>query len=120
MPVVATLDISEAGIRYQWYSQNGKHQHLGLLSWQDIALAKAFKRDLFTYDLICLQLQSKENITIEIDEEDLNWTALMEAMPRYLAGCKTWGTWFSEVAFPAFEENQNVLFERTFVSAREG
>ena len=112
MPVAAVLSVSADEIGYQWFSENGKLRHTAALRWSDVEAVEVFKRDLFTYDLICVQLWTKEEESVEFDEEDPNWKELMVALPTCLPGCKPWGDWFSEVAFPAFETKLQRVFER--------
>jgi hypothetical protein len=111
MPLAAITSVSAQGIDYQWYSENGTQRHTGTAHWPEIHSIEVFKRDLFTYDLICLQVRTKES-SVEFDEEDLNWTDLMIALPTHLHGCKPWGEWFTNVAFPAFETKRQKVFER--------
>jgi hypothetical protein len=113
MPVVAMTAISESGIGYQWFTDEGKERHEALLAWDEIATVEVFKRDLFTLDLVCLALArvGTEDV-IEVDEEDPRWLDLVDALPSYLPGCRTLGEWFTDVAFPAFEENRRRLYER--------
>jgi hypothetical protein len=100
-----------AAITYQWFSEKGKFKHIGKLSWGAVECATVFKRDLFTYDLICLQLKIADHV-IEFDEEDLNWKELTEAMPHHLSGCTQWSDWFTEVAFPAFETKELLIYQK--------
>ncbi len=111
MPVAAITGISNAGIAYQWFSENGKIKHVSEITWGAVQYATVFKRDLFAYDLICLQLKVADDV-IEFDEEDLNWAQLVEAMPNHLSGCIQWGDWFTEVAFPAFEAKEQLIFKK--------
>ena len=57
MPVAAITGISNAGIAYQWFSENGKIKHVSEITWGAVQYATVFKRDLFAYDLICLRLR---------------------------------------------------------------
>ena len=112
MPVAAILSISDEGIGYQWYSAKGKQRHVGAVRWSEVKSVEVFKRDLLTFDLICVQLRTEEEEPLEFDEEDSSWEDLMAALPKHLPGCKAWGAWFSEVAFPAFEAKPQRVFER--------
>ena len=111
MPIAAVTGISATGVAYQWFSEKGKTKHIGELSWGAVECATVFKRDLFAYDLICLQLKVADDI-LEFDEEDLNWTEFVEAMPNHLPGCKRWSDWFTEVAFPAFETKERSIYQK--------
>jgi len=80
--------------------------------WDDAILVTAFKRDLYAVDLICLVIELKDGETIEVDEEMNGWDSLVQKLPEYLPGCKSFGEWFEVVAFPAFELNATRIFER--------
>ena len=112
MPVAAIVSISADGVRYQWFSKKGKQRHAGVLRWPEIETVEVFKRDLFTYDLICIQFRTKQEQPVEFDEDDPSWKELMAALPVHLPGCKAWSDWFSAVAFPAFEAKLQRVFER--------
>jgi hypothetical protein len=112
MPVAAILSISEQGTDFQWYSEKGRHRSTDSIKWDDIGSAEVFKRDCFAYDLVCLQLHTSDGRTVEFDEEDPDWMELMTALPICLPGCKPWGDWFTDVAFPAFETKLQRVFER--------
>jgi hypothetical protein len=101
-----------SGVRFQWFTDKGKHRHESFIRWADVTGVTTFKRDMFAYDLICLKFESSEQEAAEFDEEDVNWQNLMSALPLCLPGCRPWGDWFSEVAFPAFQQNETVLYRR--------
>jgi hypothetical protein len=112
MPVAAIISISDLDVQFQWFTEKGKHRHESSIRWADVTSIKTFKRDMFAYDLICIRLESCEQEYVEFDEEDANWQNLMSALPIRLPGCRPWGDWFSEVAFPAFQPNETLLFRR--------
>ena len=113
MYITKISDITNSGIEYLWKSEKGTVQNEGSIDWAEIHTADAFKRDLFGYDLICLQLSKKdEDEGIEVDEEDPKWNELMIELPKNMGGFKEWTSWFSEVAFPAFEANLTRVYER--------
>ncbi len=114
MPVAAILTVSADDVGYQWFSKNGKVRHTAALRWADVSSVEVFKRDLITYDLICIQVRTpKEEEPVEFDEEDPNWKQLMAALPVRLPGCKPRNHWYSEVAFPAFETKLKRVYEKT-------
>jgi hypothetical protein len=81
--------------------------------WDDVISIAAFKRDLFTVDLICLVMTLKNDAAVQVDEEMNGWDSLVQTLPAYLRGCKKYEEWFQTVAFPAFQTNLTVLYERT-------
>ena len=89
-----------------------KHESVGM-HWSEIWRATAFKRDLFTVDCICLFLARADGTGIELNEEMARWNSLVEALPKYLPGCKPRSEWFSIVAFPPFATNETQVYDRT-------
>ena len=80
--------------------------------WKTVISIKAFKRDLYVVDRICLGVQLMDGSGIEVHEEMKGWDALVQKLPEYLPGCKTFGEWFETVAFPAFQLNETSVFEK--------
>lgn len=111
LQIIATTKVSDVGISYQWYSKE-KIKNTDIIQWHKIRSVSVFKRDLFSYDLICLQLELIHGMLVEVDEEDLNWKELTELLPKYLPSCKKFEEWFNETAFPAFETNLQIIYKR--------
>lgn len=82
------------------------------LVWDQAISIKAFKRDAWAVDLICLEIEMRDGSCIEVNEEIDGWDSLVQKLPDYLPGCKTMGKWYEIVAFPAFQLNLTSLFER--------
>jgi hypothetical protein len=82
------------------------------LRWTEVEAVHAFKKDLFTTDLICLAFErSGEEEYYQIHEEMAGYHDLLEALPTRLPGFNL--EWFSAVAFPAFKTNQQVIWRRS-------
>lgn len=81
------------------------------VNWDDVNEIAAFKRDLFTVDMICLAIGCCD-FAIEVNEEMAGWQDFVQKLPDNLPGCKSFPEWFLEVAFPAFETNTTVIFKR--------
>ena len=76
MQLIAITEVSVAGIGYQWFEKEGflkraSVRHIGMIRWKDIERASVFKRDLFTYDLICLELALGTGDVFELDDFDI-------------------------------------------------
>ena len=110
MPVAAITGISNAGISYRWFSQNGENKHIGNIAWETVKRVTVFKRDFFLYDLICLQIETDDD-SFEFDEEDPKWVKLVTTLPNYLSECMQWIDWFTKVSLPAFETNELLIFK---------
>jgi hypothetical protein len=83
-----------------------------LLTWDETISIKAFKRDLYAVDRLCLLIGLSDGSGIEVDEEMSGWDSLVQQLPEYLPGCKSLGEWFEVVAFPAFQLNMTPIFDR--------
>ena len=75
------------------------------LLWPDVCRVVAYKRDLFTYDCLCLFVARADGTGVELDEEMAGWKSFCAVLPRFLPGCTPVEKWFSLVAFPAFATN---------------
>lgn len=80
--------------------------------WDDAISLTAFKRDLYAVDRICMGIEFKDGEVIEVDEDLKGWDSLVQKLPEYLPGCKSFDEWFEVVAFPAFKLNATRIFER--------
>lgn len=83
-----------------------------VIAWRDTVSIEAFKRDLYSVDLICLTFHLRNKKAIEINEEMDGWESLVTTLPEYLPGCQTFEEWYTEVAFPAFKPNLTVIYRR--------
>jgi hypothetical protein len=83
-----------------------------VIAWKETVRVEAFKRDLYAVDLICLSVLLKDNKAIEINEEMEGFESLAGKLPEYLPGCQEFEEWFQVVAFPAFKENNTVIYQR--------
>lgn len=82
------------------------------LPWSEVEEVHAFKRDLFTADLICLAFKrTGKDEYWEIHEEMADYHDLLEILPRHLPEFTL--NWFSEVAFPAFATDHRIVWRRT-------
>lgn len=86
------------------------------LRWSEVEQVHAYKRDLFTTDLICLGFKkSGKEEYYEIHEEMAGYHDLLEVLPSCLAGFTL--EWFPSVAFPAFKTNHRVIWKRVTQAA---
>jgi len=93
----------------------GRNQETFGMRWAEVCRAIAFKRDLFSVDLICLFLFCDDDTGIELDEEMARWSRLIEALPQHLPGCKSRSDWWSVVAFPPFATNETEVYDRASI-----
>ena len=63
------------------------------LEWHDVSAVLAYKRDLYSVDLICLGFVTPEG-TIEVDEEMQGWSQMLEELPSRLPGVPPVSDWW--------------------------
>jgi hypothetical protein len=83
------------------------------VEWKKISRIVAFKRDLFTYDCVCVLFETLDGKGIEIDEQMDGFTQLMEEAPKYCVGCKTFHEWYMNITTPAFATNLTELYKQS-------
>src|SRR5262249_156198 len=86
-------------------------QPMASLEWDDVSAVLAYKRDLYTVDLICLGFVTR-NGTIEVHEEMQGWSQLLDQFPSRLPGAPPCSDWWGRVAKPPFAPSVTKLFER--------
>jgi hypothetical protein len=78
--------------------------------WKNIAKVTAFKRDLWTYDCICVCFETLDETAFILNEEINGWCDFFEEMPKYLSDAKPFSVWIWGVASPAFATNITEIF----------
>ena len=82
------------------------------VSWVDVREIFAFKRDMFTYDLICLGFRiDDEGNYWEVNEDFVGYDKLRTEFAERFAGICA--DWFEVVAFPAFATNRTTIWGKT-------
>ena len=100
------LDLVPDGFRLIRASED-----IAQISWQEIEEVTAFKRDLITTDLICIEIRTHDDRVMEFNEEVAGFEPCLEEMQRNLHGFDT--RWHEKVVKPAFAANKTVLFSKT-------
>lgn len=82
-----------------------------IISWNHIKEIRAYKRDLFAVDLICLGFHLSDNGNLyEVHEEMLGYKILVkEIESRFEVNPDDW--WI-KVAFPAFKTNATIIWQK--------
>jgi hypothetical protein len=80
------------------------------IQWDDVRAVRAFKRDLFAYDMICLAFQLPDKSWVEICERSEGFVAVMEEMGRILPGISE--NWYYEIMIPAFATMDTLLYRQ--------
>ncbi len=88
--------------KYLYYIK--EHNCTEKFLWDSVIEVFAFKRDLFSVDLICIGFRvDTEGTFYEIDEEMSGYNDVVKFLEMPFDGINV--DWFSEVAHPAFETN---------------
>ncbi len=82
------------------------------VTWSEIDEVHAFKKALFTTDLICLEFVTSHGTSFVLHEERPGWDELLEHLPRILSGFPPRDAWWGEVAFPPFATSPRILYKR--------
>jgi hypothetical protein len=83
------------------------------ISWNEVRFVYAYKQDCYAVDQIRLEVLDDRGKGLMVTEELRGWDGLVRALPEKLPGCRKFEDWFSVVAFPAFQQNMTLLYERT-------
>src|SRR5213082_145366 len=63
------------------------------MNWSEVCKAVAFKRDLFSVDLVCLFLSRQDGSGLELDEDMKGWKEFIAALPGFLPTCRAGEQW---------------------------
>jgi hypothetical protein len=86
------------------------------VKWADADAIFAFKRDMWSYDVICVDFELRDGSHVGIDEEMDGFMKIMEAASQQCAGCVKVEDWYSGIMVPAFEANLTELYRRPLQS----
>jgi hypothetical protein len=79
------------------------------IEWSSIKALFGYKVDLYTVDVICLDIFYEDEKQIRITEETKGWYIFLEKLQTQFPQIKK--NWDVEIAFPAFETNLTLLYE---------
>lgn len=101
------ISADEAGIKVD--SGSGGRP---VIAWDQVTRIVAFKRDVYSHDLICLLIETKDKSVLDINESMPGWTELVNELEIRLPSAKPHADWFTEVVFPAFVPSPTDVFIR--------
>jgi hypothetical protein len=82
---------------------------LWTLNWDEVDGIIAFKRDLYTTDLICLEMHSGHSgLSYSVHEEMKGYESFLSHMEERFEIPRS--SWWEKVAKPAFKEDRTVLY----------
>ncbi|MEZ0609005.1 hypothetical protein ACAW74_10845 [Fibrella sp. WM1] len=79
------------------------------INWADITLIRAYKLDLYTVDCIVIEIHLSDSFVV-INDQTAGHMKFMETVAARLPNVNR--DWFMAVAFPAFELNLTIVYER--------
>ncbi|KGO82032.1 hypothetical protein [Flavobacterium beibuense] len=88
--------------------ENNKH-----VNWNDITKVTSYKEDLIAIDCIYISIELEADEVFRINEETPGYYQFMLKLEENI---EIKPTWFQEVAFPAFERNETVIYEKSKIS----
>jgi hypothetical protein len=105
------IDFDVSGLTLRWLTMENE-EGKSTFAWSEAISVRAFKRDLFAVDCICLQFTLVNGAVFEINEDMKGWKVLLDKLPALLPGFPPLDTWYRGVALPPFEANQTELWTR--------
>lgn len=81
-----------------------------LIAWSGLLEVIAFKEDLWSRDFIRLGFRTSRGDLVSVGEDEEGYQPLLAELPRRLPRFRN--DWFQEVAFPAFERCETILWWR--------
>lgn len=79
------------------------------IKWNDITSILGYKRDLFTYDEINLDIYTSSGISLNIKEEIPGWTKFTEQLKQRFPQINQ--SFEAELIFPPFETNLTLIYD---------
>ena len=76
--------------------------------WAEVKAVRAFKRDLFAYDMICRALLMPDKSWVEIWEQSHGFIPVIEKMGQVLPSIPE--RWYSDIMVPAFATMDTLLY----------
>ncbi len=109
--VETSLRFDADGLALCWCDPAGKGGERRL-AWGAVTLAKAFRRELTTGDLLCISFESPAEPSFEIHEEMNGWDDLLQGLPDLLPGCLSSDRILRAVMAPAREVLETTIYRK--------
>jgi hypothetical protein len=87
--------------------------------WAEVEKIIAYKRDLFSYDCICVMFDLIGGASIEIDETMDGFVDVMKRAGETCAGCIKLDKWYFEIMTPAFKTKLTELYRKNATAAQD-
>lgn len=82
--------------------------HVARVWWDEVREIVTFKRDLFSFDMICLAFRLSNDEWVEVWEDDPGFPAMTAHLPARFPTIPA--DWYQQVMFPPFETCERVLW----------
>lgn len=96
-----------------FYHENGFNLNDQHINWNEIRKVTAYKEDLITVDCIHVNIELENDISFTVHEDLSMYNEFIEQLEENI---EIKPAWFQEVAFPAFERNETVIYEKSKIS----
>ncbi|MBM3860037.1 MAG: hypothetical protein FJ395_10345 [Verrucomicrobia bacterium] len=107
---VYEVSTDDTGVRIKWLTIENTTGEAGF-RWDAVTTVRAFKRDYFPVDCICLAFETP-NGWFEVNEDMKPFGPFLDAVERYLPGFPPQKDWWRQVMHPAFAPNERELWKR--------
>jgi hypothetical protein len=86
---VYEIESNSSGMTVQWLTMENTKGESKII-WSDVVSAKAFKRDFFYMDCICLEFALASGRLFEVSEEMNGWKELISMLPNHCLNFLKW------------------------------
>jgi hypothetical protein len=100
----------EGGVsQFDWLGDEEVHHRI---AWDQVETVIAFKVDLYAYDEIWIALlNDRGEVLASVSEASGSFFTFINALPKWLSGCKKPDEWWDQVAIPAFQRNETEIYQ---------
>ncbi len=81
-----------------------------LVNWNSIKTILAYKLDVITVDIICLEIFCENDLIIQINEETKGWYQFIKTTKKQFS--KISKSWDVDIIQPPFERNLTLVYDR--------
>jgi len=90
--------------------ESAAQEQLAEVIWARVTKITAFKLDLWSKDLVCIEFEQENGTSVRTNEEMPGYDALKKTLPLRFAGLNV--EWEKSVVLPAFATNLTVLWSK--------
>jgi hypothetical protein len=109
---VYEIEVGSSELKVRWLTMENTTGE-NKVAWSDVVSARAFKRDLFMMDCVCLQFTLLNGTVIEVNEDMKGWKNLLSSLPSVLSGFPEVNSWLGKVTLPPFAVQLTELWKKS-------